>query len=117
MKKFIIFAIMFMALSHYSFAEQRDVFLEFHKKNNSGNNGINRAPIRLPIQVSYDSDTNVVEVSGNETLEGEVFLYTINGTLDAYSSTLNTTFSIQNPNTYVIIIQGNGWYAEGEIDV
>ena len=33
------------------------------------------------------------------------------------ASSLNTEFSILTPDIYIIQIQGDGWYAEGEIKV
>ena len=34
-----------------------------------------------------------------------------------YSSSLNAVFTVLTSGTYIIEIQGDGWYAEGEIEV
>ena len=43
--------------------------------------------------------------------------YNINGTLESYSPILNTDFTVLNLGTYSIQIQGDGWYAEGEVEI
>lgn len=118
MKKVIILAGLLLAMAHTVFAEQRDIFLEFHRKSSTEKNSeVNRSLMRLPIEVVYDSDTHIIKVTGNESLEAEVFLYNANGTLENYSSTVNTDFTVLIPGTYIIQIQGDGWYAEGEIEI
>ena len=44
-------------------------------------------------------------------------VYNINGTLESYSPILNTDFTVLNLGTYSIQIQGDGWYAEGEVEI
>lgn len=118
MKKAIILAGLLLAMVHTTFAEQRDVFIQFHRKSNpSTNTSVNRAPTRLPIEVVYDSDTHKIEVTGDESMDAEVFLYNANGDLENYSSSLNSEFTVLTPGIYIIQIQGDGWYAEGEIEV
>lgn len=51
---------------------------------------VNRTPMRLPINVVYDSDTHKIEVIGDESMDAEVFLYNSNGSLENYSSSLET---------------------------
>jgi len=62
-------------------------------------------------------DTHKINIVRNESLEAEVFFYNTNGTLEGYSSTLNTDFTVLTSGIYIIQIQGEGWYAEGEIEV
>lgn len=118
MKKLIIMAALLLGMAHTAFAEQRSVLMEIHYRSVPGKNmSVNRAPMRLPIEVVYDSDTHKIEVTGNESMDAEVFLYDANGSLENYSSSLNTEFTVLNPGIYNIQIQGNGWYAEGEIEI
>lgn len=119
MKKVIILMVLLLTtMAHTVFAEQRGVFMEFHRKINPGKNmQVNRAPMRMPIEVVYDSDTHNIKVTGDTGIEAEVFLYNVNGTLESHSSTLNTEFSVLESGTYVILIQGECWYAEGEIEM
>ena len=118
MKKLIIMAALLLGMAHTAFAEQRGVLMEIHYRSVPGKNmSVNRAPMRLPIEVVYDSDTHKIEVVGNESLEAEVFLYNSNGSQENYSSSLNTEFTVLTPGIYIIQIQGDGWYAEGEIEV
>lgn len=119
MKKVIILMVLLLTtMAHTAFAEQRGVFMEFHRKINPGKNmQVNRAPMRMPIEVVYDSDTHNIKVIGDEGIEAEVFLYNANGTLESHSSTLNAEFNVLASDTYTILIQGEGWYAEGEIEM
>ena len=119
MKKVIILVVLLLTtMAHTAFAEQRGVFMEFHRKINPGKNmQVNRAPMRMPIEVVYDSDTHNIKVTGEKGIEAEAFLYNVNGTLESHSSTLNAEFSVLESDTYTILIQGEGWYAEGEIQM
>lgn len=118
LKRTIILVGLLLAMVPAAFAEQRGVFMEFHRKINPGKNmQVNRAPMRMPIEVVYDSDTHNIKVTGEKGIEAEVFLYNVNGTLESHSSTLNAEFSVLESDTYTILIQGDGWYAEGEIEM
>lgn len=109
---------MLLAMAHTAFAEQREAFMEFHRKNIPEKKmEANPALMPLPIEVIYDSDTHKIEVIGDDSTEAEVHLYNANGTLEEHSSSLNTNFMVLAPGTYIIQIQGNGWHAEGEIEV
>ena len=118
LKNIIILVGLLLAIVPTAFAEQRGVFMDFHRKINPGKNmQVNSAPMRLPIEVVYDSDTHNIKVTGEKGIEAEVFLYNVNGTLESHSSTLNAEFSVLESDTYTILIQGDGWYAEGEIEM
>ena len=119
MKKVIILVVLLLTtMAHTAFAEQRGVFMEFHRKINPRKNmQVNRAPMRMPIEVVYDSDTHNIKVTGEKGIEAEVFLYDANGALESHSSTLNAEFYVLASDTYTILIQGEGWDAEGEIEI
>lgn len=118
MKKTIILLGLLLVMAYTAFAEQRGIFMNLHGKINPGKDmEVNRTPMELPIKVIYDSDVHKIEIIGNESLEAEVFLYNINGNLESYSPILNTDFTVLNPGTYSIQIQGDGWYAEGEVEI
>ena len=118
MKKLIIMAALLLGMAHTAFAEQQGGFMQFHRRINPENTrDVNRAPMRLPIEVVYDSDTHKIEVIGDESMEAEVFLYNANGSLENYSSLLNTEFTVLTPGIYIIQIEGEGWYVEGEIEI
>ncbi|MGN0225683.1 MAG: hypothetical protein ACI4A7_06350 [Prevotella sp.] len=118
MRRLIISVALLLGIVYAAFAEQQGVFMQFHRKQNSENcSDVNRTSMRLPIEVVYDSYTHKIKVIGDESMEAEVFLYDANGSLENYSSSLNTDFTVLNSGIYTIQIQGNGWYAEGEIEV
>lgn len=118
LKNIIILVGLLLAIVPTAFAEQRGVFMEFHRKINPGKNmQVNRAPMRLPIEVVYDTDSHKIQVIGDELTEAEVFLYNADGTLESRSSKLNTDFTGLTYGTYSILIQGKEWYAEGIIEM
>lgn len=118
MKKLIILAALLLGMAHTAFAEQQGVFMRFYRRINPEKNmSVNRAPMRLPIEVVYDSDTHKIKVIGDESMDAEVFLYNANGSLENSSLSLNTEFTVLTPGIYIIQIQSDGWYAEGEIEV
>ena len=118
LKNIIILVGLLLAIVPTAFAEQRGVFMEFHRKINPGKNmQVNRAPMRLPIEVVYDTDSHKIQVIGDELTEAEVFLYNADGTLESRSSKLNTDFTGLTYDTYSILIQGKEWYAEGIIEM
>lgn len=105
------------AIAFTAFSEGTPVLMDFHNKNNSHKHTtVDRAPARIPaIEVYYDSETQTIEVVGDEYVEAEVFLYDEEGNVVDYSSTLNAIFSVSAPGSYRIHIQSANWYAEGEI--
>ncbi len=117
-KRTIILFGLLLVMSYTAFAEQRGIFMNLHGKINPEKDmEVNRTPMELPIKVVYDSDMHKIEVIGIGSLEAEVFLYNINGTLESYSPILNTDFTVLASGTYIIRIQGDEWYAEGEVNV
>lgn len=114
----IIMALILFSMAHFAFAEQQDVCLEFHRWDIPDNNAkVNRAPMLLPIEAVYDSDNHIIKVIGYDSLNAEVFLYDSDGSVEGHSSTLNTEIPVMSSGSHTIQIQGDGWYAEGVIDV
>ena len=118
LKRTIILVGLLLAIVPAAFAEQRGVFMEFHRKINPGKNmQVNRTPMRLPIEVVYDTDSHKIQVIGDELTDAEVFLYNADGTIESSSSKLNTDFTGLTSGTYSILIQAREWYAKGEIEI
>ncbi len=92
--------------------------LEYHNQNKSETaSSKNRAPMRLNIDVRYDSTTGTVTVIGSDSMEAEVYLHDAYGNVIDYSPSIDACFVISTPGAYVICIQGDGWEAIGEINV
>lgn len=100
-------------------AEREGVFMRYYKYSDTGtNNEVNRSLICIPVYVFYDSETGSVDIiSEDESLNGEVYLYNPTGDIEEYSSSINTSFKISLDGCYIIRIEGDGWYAEGEIEM
>ena len=118
MKIFFILTGLLLFMAQPALAEQYDIYLEIHQRSNHENDTkVNRAPMLLPIEVVYDSDNHIVKVIGYDSLNAEVFLYDSDGSVEGHSSTLNTEIPVMSSGSHTIQIQGDGWYAEGEIVV
>lgn len=104
-------------------AEETPVHMTYHKENNKGGGGntpripINRIPILLPIEVTYNSDTHLLHIVADEDVKGEVFIYGHDGNIEAYEDSLDTPLYILSHGTHYISIQGDGWVGEGTIKI
>ena len=95
-------------------ADPTDVVIKVTKKKGSNPIGDrNHAPMRLPVEVTFDDATGVLTVQAPEELEGCVFVYNINGTTEASSDHLNATFTLTSPGIHIVSIQGEDWIGEG----
>ena len=78
-------------------------------------NGIGYAPINLPIEVTFDDATGVLTVSAPEDMEGRVYVYNVDGTLEGSSKTLNATFTLTSSGMHIVAIEGDSWIGEAKI--
>lgn len=118
MKKIIILVAMLLLGVHSINAARRAVYLSFSNNGLSGKKGnANRAPMHLPVNVVYDSDAKVIEVKGSESLGAEIYIYDEAGIVEDYSVNLNTAFYVLKPGTHIVLIKGDGWEAEGMIEL
>ncbi len=112
-----------MTMAFMSFAQEAKssssscaVGLKF-QNNNGTNPKPQRAPMHIDIQVYYNAEYNTIEISSDDDVDGEVFLYH-NGNVVGYSEELNTTILIPaTPGLYKILIHGESWIAEGYLHV
>lgn len=115
--KTFIFSLLLLGIMQTAFAENREVQIEYHRNvNTKKDKVVNRAPQRIPIKIVYDTEAYKIIVKGNEELKAEIFLYNDSGTLECHSTVLNTTFMISNTSSYIILIKGDNWHAEGIIE-
>mgnify|MGYP000662481451 CR=1 len=116
MKKLILLCMFLLSFSISAFADKEEVAITKHEKKPDNTVKRERAPMRIPLRVVYDTDTHIMEVTGPETIVAEVFIYDAAGTIVSYSPVLNSTLNIpDDPGTYTILIQSDSWYADGEI--
>lgn len=87
MKKAIMLVGLLLGMVHTVLAEECGVFMEFFLRMNPEKDmAVNRAPMRLPVYVAYDTDTHKVKVVGRGAMEGKVFLYNINSSIPMLST-------------------------------
>lgn len=99
-------------------AAKKNAHTIFHKTVPTGNGGVARRPIQMPVDVMFDSESLTVEVICNDTeIEGEVYIYNRDGNLEGYSPTLNSTFQVSTSGLYTITILGEGWSGDGYIEI
>lgn len=118
MKKLFLIITTVFATAISSFAKDEKIPVVINKdEQTSSKNTWDRAPMRIFVEVYYDSDAGILEVVGDETIEAEVFLYNASGVMENYSSSLNAIFPIYSSGEYTILIQGDGWYGEGLLTI
>lgn len=99
-------------------AAQENVLMSYLKKDNSNQNSErNRMPIRLPIEVVYDSEERTVCVTSDCDINAEVYLYDYRGCMIAHSTGFGVTMAIPTTGYYTVYIDSESWYAEGSIEV
>ena len=91
-----------------------NINLEFENKGIDPQNGRNRTPIYMSLDVIYNHNNQILEVCYYGENNGEILLYH-NNTLVNYSSELNTTFQLTNPGLYKIEIIEETWIATGYV--
>lgn len=117
MKKKFLISVLIGSIAFGAMAEGEKIPIIINKKDDSHlTNRPDRALMRIPVEVFYDSDTRVVEVVGSESIEAEVFLYNANNMLENYSPALNAEFNVVAPGEYIVFIQSDNWSATGSIN-
>ncbi len=116
MKKTVVLLITLIIAVFSALAEKHGIFMEYHRKSKPGTQTqVPRVPMKLPIDIIYDTEANLVEIVADDTIDANVYVYNCSGAVVYYSSSVNTEFSIAPNECYTIIIDGEGWYAEGVI--
>lgn len=120
MKKFfILFLVLFSMLSpDLAMADRNEIPPQFLPDPNTNNNGgRDRAPMRIPLSIYYDTETNIVEVVGPESLQAQVTIRNEYNEIESVSYVLNSCHFISEPGMHTILIQGEGWTATGEFTI
>lgn len=118
MKKLLLTIALFFSVALMSYAEDR-VPVTINQKEeptSSENKKWDRAPMRIPVDVYYNTENRVIKVEGSETIDAEVYLYNKYEELVDYSSTINAEFQLTIPGEYTILIQSEYWYAEAIVN-
>ena len=117
MKKLIASLSIFCLCIPISQAAKNRIPIQTHqRKDKNQNTDRPRAPMQIPVTVSFDDETLLVEVSTPSDLEGHVFLYDAQGNVEDFSPEINTTLQVASPGIHTVVIQGATWTAEGEFE-
>lgn len=118
MKKNLFITACLALISISAMATKESVFLKFHRKgSNDKATQVDRAPMRLPIDVYIDSEAGVIEVAGDDALEADVTLCDETGAALDYSPVLNASFTVEGLNPAYVLIEGENWYATADLDL
>lgn len=120
MKKYLLLIGVIISFGIQAFAAKYGVGMEYHQIG-YGNKSttVRRSPLRLPIDVYYNTETHQIEVVGDEELAAQVFLCDENGNTLDYSPYINAVLNVSsNYNGLIIIrIEGEDWIATGKIAI
>ena len=120
MRKYLLLFGVIISIGIPSFASKYDVCMEYHQLGQgTQSTTVRRSPLRLPIDVLYDSETHQIEVVGDEDVVAQTFLCDENGNVLDYSPSINAVLQI--PSNYsgliIIRIENEDWSAIGEMAV
>lgn len=116
MKKLIVLIGILMSTYPSISAEEHGVFMEINMRNRDSYTKVNRAPMRISLDVVYDNETKIVSISGDDSMEVDVVLYNSSGEVEDSSSSLNSNLIITTSGSHRIIIESEDWIAEGIIE-
>ena len=117
-KKAITLASLLLAFAMNASAEGYGVFMEINMRNRPDKYlKVNRAPMRISLEVVFDPETKCVTVTGAESMDAEVFLYNASGQIEDYSSSLNSNLMVTSDGYHKLQIEGEDWTAEGVIEI
>lgn len=114
--------ILVLILAMFSIAVRADsppdpIPLETNPFEEPGDVEIFRSPAQNLVEAFYDSDSHSVIITGDPTIEAEVFLYDEDGNLEDFSHSLNSTLRVTSNGFHTILIITDYWFALGHINL
>lgn len=114
--------ILVLILAMFSIAVRADshpdpIPIETHPLEVPSDVEIFRSPAQNLVEAFYDSDSHSVIITGDPTIEAEVFLYDANGQLEDYSPVINSSLKVSCTGSHTIVVLAKYWYAVGKISV
>lgn len=117
MKRLLIIDFL-MSITLYGYTEEQGVFMEINLRNKpDAYTKVNRSPLRISLDVVFETETKLITITGNEPDEVEVFLYNTYNEIEDYSTLLNTNLSVSTSGLHRILIECSEWSAEGVIEI
>ncbi|MCD8385392.1 MAG: hypothetical protein LUD17_00720 [Bacteroidales bacterium] len=121
MTKFFAFLIIGIvsSLALHADSDPTPINLELHTRGNTNTETPHRIPMRIDLSVSYDSDSHILTVEGDESLDCEVSLWNSADLMVDYSSAVPASFDLSGlpSGTYTVIIENDSWEALGAIEI
>lgn len=105
-------------LSIQSYGAKKEVALKYKRQTPISGTVVNRAPMHLPIEVTYDDETRQIDVNCDwEELTAQVYLCDENGNTLAYSPCINRVLDIPANYSGLLLIRIVGDDREGQATV
>ena len=101
-----------------SYASKREIYMDFYKSGHvDKNTTVHRSPMRIPIDVYYDEELRLIEISGNEDMSIQIYLCDENGNTVNCSPSINTILEVPCGYSGLISIriESEGWIATGKM--
>lgn len=116
MKRIFYLFLLAIATTTSAFCGKRELPITIHNGGpQSQNLEEDRCPIRLPISVYYDSDTNIIEIwCQDDNIQAEFFVYDEDGNVEAHSPYMNVAIHLTSSGNHSLLLKGDGWEAEAE---
>lgn len=118
MKKLLTLCVILLITILNVTADTVTVKINYKRKTQPGPIGgaIGRIPMNLPIDVTFDDMVGSLMFTAPETQTGCIYIYDLDGTQEAYSPTLNASFTLtQTGDIHIISLQGDTWIGEAKI--
>jgi hypothetical protein len=99
-------------------ASRTGIAINYNKKNQTSQTTVERSAFCLPLDVYFNEESSTIEVEcSDEYISGEIYICDKNGSIIAYSSSINAIIQLPNNNhsIYYILIDSSDWYATASI--
>ena len=116
--KRIFISIALAVIAFAGYADTKNIPLDYARKGQNGDKR-GRAPLRhLPIEVVFDDESGLLEVTCSDAIEGTVSIYDSVGETVDCSDSLNAVFilPVSSHDSYTIYMEGESWTATGYIE-
>lgn len=123
MKQTIVFFILLLISSVSLMADDEKVPIKYSRKNMGGENvgtgSVERTPMKLPIEILYNTDSHsLTMIWGIETM-CKVEVYDSDGTICLSLSAMQPTIDCSGypAGIYTLLLEGDSWTGTGEFEI
>ena len=118
--KRLITALLILFASFTTFADIIPIDVKGGKKSTDEpqpENGRQRAPMRLPIDVWLDTEALTVTIDCYGEIDGAAYLYDSRGNIVDAAPSLDAVLSLPSAGSYTLYLAGDSWEATADINL